>query len=235
MNRKTTLYTIAIIFLIVIMITLYKGVNEQFDLTLGNNQFYGDFDKTCTKCTYNILDKNLNCTCNTNTKNITYRSSLLINREPIIENKDGRLNALPHNKFVSLKHYGGKCIHPLGGSSTPGNFKEAVLFDGCGENRLQFYFTDPVNKTGKIWHRTSGKCLRPAGRSGVGNNAVMQFAPSNECNDSRSNFTMLANGSIKHSSGKCFHPYGGSQTPGNNTRVVLFDGCNEKKNRFTIV
>jgi hypothetical protein len=40
-----------------------------------------------------------------------------------------------------MKHIGsGRCIHPRGGSSTPGNGTELVLNDGCDEDRLTFTF-----------------------------------------------------------------------------------------------
>jgi hypothetical protein len=40
--------------------------------------------------------------------------------------------------------------------------------------------------------------------------------------------------SIRHNSGKCLHPAGGSSNPSNGTRAVLYDGCDEDRLKFSL-
>ena len=37
---------------------------------------------------------------------------------------------------------------------------------------------------------------------------------------------------LKHSSGKCVHPEGGSDTPDNGVKLVFYDGCDTNRNAF---
>lgn len=150
----------------------------------------------------------------------------------------------------ALKHISGKCVHPLGwfnnksqDQNNPDNETPAVLYDGCGERKNQFEFTD----SGSIKHIPSGKCLHPAGWfDGKGND---QMNPRNDtplvlwgsCGEAKTEFRMLDNGAIQHKpSGKCIHPSGwfdgngnDQMNPRNDTPLVLYDGCDDPKNKFS--
>ena len=53
------------------------------------------------------------------------------------------------------------------------------------------------------------------------------------CTDeARTRFVLTGAGSLKHSSGKCLHPFGGLANPANNTPLVLEDGCDESRLQF---
>ena len=65
MKRTHTLYFLIIILLLTIIIALYLGTNEPFDLQLPNSNytFKGDFDKTCGECSFNENSRQLKCVC----------------------------------------------------------------------------------------------------------------------------------------------------------------------------
>ena len=227
MNRNKLLCLLSLILLLIILITLFFNIKENFNLKIGNEVYYGDFPTTCKACTYNNDSSLLSCSCNNKTR--SFFRILNKNNKPYITNTNDKL-AKHNNQFISIRHNTGKCIRPVTNTDFPSNFTEAALHNGCDNDRYRFRFTNDNGKSGRIIHKTSGMCLRPAGRSGIGNNARIQFAPANECRDSRSIFNLLDNGSIQHSSGKCIHPLGGSENPGNNTRIVLYDGCGIPRN-----
>jgi hypothetical protein len=150
----------------------------------------------------------------------------------------------------ALKHISGKCVHPLGwfndksqDQNNPDNGTPAVLFDGCGDRKNQFEIT----ASGSIKHIPSGKCFHPAGWfDGKGND---QMNPRNDtplvlwgsCDEAKTEFKMLDNGAIQHKpSGKCVHPSGwfdgkgnDQMNPRNDTPLVLYDGCDDPKNKFS--
>ena len=133
--------------------------------------------------------------------------------------------------FTSFKHKSGKCVHPSGGSSDPGNGTPAVFWDGCDADNLKYRFTPG----GSIRHKTSNKCLHPSGgSSNPGNGTILVFWDG--CDADNLKFQRLSNGAMKHiGSGRCIHPRGGSSTPGNGTELVLNDGCDEDRLTFTFV
>ena len=50
----------------------------------------------------------------------------------------------------SIRHAGGKCIHVLnGGHAKPKDETQLVLYDGCGQNRLEFVFANGLIKLTK--------------------------------------------------------------------------------------
>lgn len=95
----------------------------------------------------------------------------------------------------------GFCIHPKGGSATPGNNTPAIFHsDGCGlEPRLWFTFT----QSSSLRHATSGKCLHPSGGSSTpALNTPLVFHDG--CDEQRLRFELTDNGYLRHvSSGLC--------------------------------
>lgn len=74
----------------------------------------------------------------------------------------------------------------------------------------------------KIVHKSSGKCVTTQN----GSLTPAQNTPavlSTKCSDNASSFTLLSNGMLKHSSGLCLHPEGG--TANNSTKLVFFPSC----------
>jgi agarase len=143
--------------------------------------------------------------------------------------------------FFAIKHNSGKCIHPQGGTEYPTNGTIAVLFDGCDEKKNDFELTS----NGSLKH-SSGMCLRARPNTGTGglfggllqaasgladNNAELIFVE--DC-EGRGKFEFLGNGAIKHvNSDKCIHPSGGSDNPANDTKLVVYDGCDDNKVKFS--
>jgi hypothetical protein len=65
------------------------------------------------------------------------------------------------------------------------------------------------------------------------NNAELIFVE--DC-EGRGKFEFLGNGAIKHvNSGKCIHPSGGSDNPANDTKLVVYDGCDGNNVKFSKV
>lgn len=75
MKKVKSLYFIAALFFIIIIISLFisRGITEDFDITLKDRIFKGTFDKTCENCNYDELKKTLTCECldNSNKKKLT--------------------------------------------------------------------------------------------------------------------------------------------------------------------
>ncbi|MEC5400051.1 RICIN domain-containing protein [Uliginosibacterium sp. H1] len=115
------------------------------------------------------------------------------------------------------------CIHPNGGSATPGNGTLAIYHSGCkNEPRLSFSFT----VGGSLRQASSGLCLHPAGGSATpALNTPLVFHSG--CDEARLRFELTAAGLLRHvSSGLCAIPEGLNDSnilrnPGNATRVVL--------------
>jgi hypothetical protein len=67
MKKVKSLYFIAALFFIIIIISLFIGSTENFELNLGSPQrtFKGPFTKNCieSSCKYDDLEKTLSCTC----------------------------------------------------------------------------------------------------------------------------------------------------------------------------
>jgi|688.fasta_scaffold92920_3 hypothetical protein len=233
MNRKNTLYSISIIFLIVIIITLYTGICEKFDLTIKNqvnpkefeNTFYGDFNNTCKECSFNLNDNNLSCVCNNKA-----RSSLKIDNialGPIITNKDDKL-ALSKDQFIQIKHKNGKCIVPNFSSRLDGNWP-VLEFRDCSGNNLnsQYRFLD----NGSIRYRQAtdlNQCIHPyKGKADENQRLVL----GDNCHAHP--FKKLLSNSIQHNnSGRCIHPSSGVNDPTNGTALVLRRGCGQAPSVF---
>lgn len=150
----------------------------------------------------------------------------------IIVNLSGTPKVIAYGSEVvvagALRHVGGLCIHPEGGSATPANGTPAVLWSGCTDQRLKFKFLPD----GSIQHLTSGLCLHPEGGSSNPDNWT-RLVFWQGCNDARLRFDLLPDGNLRHrASGKCIHPAGGSATPEIGTPVVFWDICGESRLRF---
>ena len=83
-----------------------------------------------------------------------------------------------------IQHFGGYCLHPLGGraDSPPGT--QVILHPGCREERLYFCAT-PQHE---IKHKGSGLCIVPQSTN-VGNNVKLVL---NHCGSSASRFRVTA-------------------------------------------
>jgi hypothetical protein len=140
----------------------------------------------------------------------------------------------------ALRHSGGSCIHPSGGSPTPYNWTQAVLWPECDIKQPRLTYVHLTN--GSLKHISSGKCLHPSGGSATpasGTNIVFW----NICSDGRAAdaagnkrlaFEFTANGSIRHkNSGLCIHPSGDSASPTAGTALVLANGCDTPALNFT--
>jgi hypothetical protein len=209
MNRKNILYTISIICLIIIIIIIYNGVNEQFDLIIDNKRFYGDFNKSCKECTLNNINNTLSCSCNNQS-----RSSLLINdvnNSPNITNKDNKL-ALSDIQYRKLTHISGKCLRP-----SQNSFNSGIVFGDCDGPNSEFMFLS----NGALLHKGSQLCVHPYGGR-ARNNGHLVLGD----NCWQHGFKQLPSGSIQNlQSGMCIHPLGGSQNPNDGTLSVLHSGC----------
>ena len=100
MKKVKSLYFIAALFFIIIIISLFISVNEDFDLTIGNKVLYGSFDRSCDNCDYNTEKRILECNCRRNNKTINTKAQLKLSESQdktlgsnyIIVNNDGNLS-----------------------------------------------------------------------------------------------------------------------------------------------
>lgn len=132
-----------------------------------------------------------------------------------------------------LRHSGGLCVHPSGGSSNPSNDTPTVLHPLCSnESRLKFRLLS----NGSLQHVSSGKCVHPNMGSetpSVGTPLVYWDGCSAANNNKKLRFEFTPGGSIRHvNSGLCVHPSGGSPNPDTGTWLVLWTGCDESRLRF---
>ena len=62
----------------------------------------------------------------------------------------------------SIQHRGGKCIHiNLGGYTRPQDGQVLVVYQGCGEDRLEF----KLYPNGILMHTKHNMCVKPVGAS----------------------------------------------------------------------
>ena len=150
-------------------------------------------------------------------------------------------------RHKSLRHMpSGKCVHiKLGGGDDAVNAHdnaELMLYAGCLGERLAFAEVIPAAKRSsynvprhatKLVHRYSGLCAT-LNRYQTDNNTEIKLRPEScEARSEDLNFMLTNTGAIKHiKTGKCVHPKGNSARPGDNTRLVLYDGCTLERIRF---
>jgi hypothetical protein len=92
MKKVKSLYFIAALFFIIIIISLFIGSTENFDLDLGNppRTFKGPFNRNCKDCDYNDLEKTLSCIC-TNNANKEISSKLKFSEMDLIGLRDKQI------------------------------------------------------------------------------------------------------------------------------------------------
>ena len=141
-----------------------------------------------------------------------------------------------------IRHAGGKCIHVGGNSSLIESRRDAplMLHDGCLGKRAAFTIhgdKPAFHASGngyKMVHDFSGLCATPKDFKSDRNTRVILSEQGCDVRDGIRNFSLRDNGAIFHgSSGKCIHILGGAfHKPGNNTPLVLNDGCDEERITF---
>ncbi|KAL5260124.1 hypothetical protein ACHWQZ_G010296 [Mnemiopsis leidyi] len=120
-------------------------------------------------------------------------------------------------KCGKIKHFGGRCVD----LSNSGN--EAVLTDiGCDR---EFCLTDK----GYIKDKVTDKCLTTSDPDR--NDNLITFGI---CKTARTWAETKKGFKIQHSSGKCWHPLGGSANPPNENKIVIYSGCDEDRLTFRI-
>lgn len=123
----------------------------------------------------------------------------------------------------SLQHMlSAKCLHIyLGGWSKPKEGTTIVLYDGCGENRLEFQLTSD----GYLKWTKFNMCVSQRKGSGANANDIVLM---NSCTEK---WTFTASGSLKHGpTGRCVMPNKGSAT--NNNKIVLSSTCDTDNQKF---
>ncbi len=125
--------------------------------------------------------------------------------------------------FSLLNNKVGKCVHPKDSNGSTNN-TPLVLWDGCVEDRLDFEMTP----AGSLKHKLSGKCVHPAGGTGVKDAELVLH---DGCDEDRLKFEITPAGAIKHTqSGLCAHNQ--FMGEGNGTKLVLYPGCEDASNRL---
>jgi hypothetical protein len=130
--------------------------------------------------------------------------------------------AAQRSDVFHLQHWSStKAIHPYRGR--PGNDVPLVTYGGVAP-QTQYFFEFKEGPWGYIVSAMDPRfCVHPAGGSvDAGNDTSLFF---HEGRHPGAYFAFnQKNGTIMHVSGRFWHPYGGSAQPGDNNRVVLFDG-----------
>jgi hypothetical protein len=89
-----------------------------------------------------------------------------MNTELILSNSCSLAN--PRHRFVftnegAIRHVAsGMCVHPAGGSATPGNGTRLVLYPSCSGSNIVFSHRNHV-----ITQTSSSKCVHPSGGAAV--------------------------------------------------------------------
>ena len=123
----------------------------------------------------------------------------------------------------SLQHMSSaKCLHIyLGGFTKPPEGNKIVIYDGCGENRLEFQLTSD----GYLKWTRFNMCVSQRKGSGSNANDVVLM---NSCTEK---WTFTAGGSLKHvPTGWCIMPNKGSVT--NDNKIVLSSTCDTNNQKF---
>jgi hypothetical protein len=138
----------------------------------------------------------------------------------LVENR--KLYILPENKdlFTLSNQQTGRCVHPEGGSPTPGEDTKLVFHsDNCGDNPPPDKLVMYQDNNG-ILHLKNGACVA-AYYNGNANGQPLNYTYQ-WCDQP---FDFLPNGALRHrASGRCVHPQGGTANQG--TRLVTWDDCN---------
>ena len=122
------------------------------------------------------------------------------------------------------------CFNTANGDANPINGTEVVLKNNCTGPASSFSWTSG----GSIKHEPSGKCVHPGGAVNPENGQRLVLWDGCDFAD-RVRFRATGADSVQHvSSNKCLHPEGGSATPAQDTRVVVWGGCNESRLAFTV-
>ena len=129
-----------------------------------------------------------------------------------------------------LRHISsGKCVQ------TRGFYRAAILeLDACTTSPKQSFKRSA--QSGYLVRHSSGLCLKPV--DDVSHYPAMNtdLILSNSCSlaNPRHRFVLTDEGFIRHvASGMCVHPAGGSATPINGTRLVLFPSCSDSSIVFS--
>ena len=140
---------------------------------------------------------------------------------------DDRLNFSIKNGYIV--HSSGKCVYPLGRRDNPSNNTELVLYSNCDAARAKF----TVLSGGQIQHVSSGKCIHPKGGWSVPGNDT-RLVLYDECHGDRIKFSVSSSPNANKAfqkktklhhlySGRCVHPKGRPNHPGNNTDLVFHE------------
>ncbi|XP_047128245.1 MAM and LDL-receptor class A domain-containing protein 1 isoform X1 [Hydra vulgaris] len=125
----------------------------------------------------------------------------------------------------SIRHISAKCIHVLNGAHIkPKDDTTLVLYEGCGQNRLEFQLTSD----GLLKLTMYNMCVRLRGDSTASETEV---TISDTCT---TKWTITGSGQIQHqSTGMCISPLGNTLNPGNNLKLVAYKACNDDSKRFS--
>jgi hypothetical protein len=136
-----------------------------------------------------------------------------------------------------LAHSAGLCVHPNQGAEIPENGTSLLLFPHCDQHQARLRFS--ILSNGSLYHVSSGKCIHPeGGKAEIGRRLVFWSScsdgPVSDANgNKRLAFEFTSSGSIRHkNTGLCIHPSGGLESPENDTELVLWSGCDERRLQF---
>ena len=110
-----------------------------------------------------------------------------------------------------IRHNGGLCV-------SVGSDNLLRLTSSCNE---EFSFTSSK----ALQHKKTMKCVVP---DGYYNGSP--FKLTSNCQTHEARFEETSGFSLKHlGSKKCIHPSGGSGNPPENTKLILYSGCDQKR------
>jgi len=131
-------------------------------------------------------------------------------------------------KYFALQHMVSKCVHPQGGSASPGNGVHLLYHDSCaGDAELFRSIPAKGNDADEgffVLQHKSGKCIHTGGED-----AVLLLWDGCSTSDPNLQFRIIDRNdgyfNLQHRSGRCVHPSSGSAEPRHNDGLVLQDGC----------
>lgn len=132
--------------------------------------------------------------------------------------------------YFNLKHVSGPCVHPKGGKDIPDDSTDLIYYHECDPSEKKLQLSEEPCSTGgfKLVH-WSGKCVNPSGGSATPSDGTALVYHTSCDGDAKLCFQKVPDPetpgyfALQHKhTGKVVNPEGGSSSPKDNTKLVLY-------------